>query len=437
MLYDQAQIVLACLEAAQAGGDPFFAQIAEDTLQYVRRDMAGAEGGFYSAEDADSLDGAEKVEGAFYVWTADEVASLLGQDGAAFQARYGVLPNGNAPFDPHGEFINKNLLYTAQSISDIARTVGRTPVEVAESLLRARQVLFNARAGRPRPLLDDKVLTAWNGLMIAAFARAARVLGGGLMGEDNEADPTAAHLASATRAATFIRDVMWDARTGRLLRRYRGGDAAIDAYAEDYAYLIFGILELFQASGDPQWLAWARDLQRRQDALFWDDDTGGYFSTTGTDSSVLVRMKEDYDGAEPAPTSVSAMNLLTLAHLTGESSYQDRADSAIASFGGRLAQMGRAVPFMAAALSVALAPSEQIVIVGRPGADDTNVMWTAANRRYRPFTVLTQIDPDRQAALAEHLPWTKGMTMMNGQATAYVCRGFTCESPSTDPGVLQ
>ena len=148
-------------------------------------------------------------------------------------------------------------------------------------------------------------------------------------------------------------------------------------------------------------------------------------------------MKEDYDGAEPAPTSVSAMNLLTLAHLTGESSYQDRADSAIASFGGRLAQMGRAVPFMAAALSVALAPSEQIVIVGRPGADDTNVMWTAANRRYRPFTVLTLIDPDRQAALAEHLPWTKGMTMMNGQATAYVCRGFTCESPSTDPGVLQ
>ena len=456
MLYDQAQIVLACLEAAQAGGDPFFAQIAEDTLQYVRRDMTDERGAFYSAEDADSLEpdaakpqgreraearaaseGGHKIEGAFYVWTANEITALLGEDAAIFEARYGILANGNAPFDPHEEFVNKNLLYTAQSIADISRAVGKSAVDVAESLLRARRVLFDARASRPRPLLDDKVLTAWNGLMIGAFARAARVLGGGAMGLDNEADPTAAHLEAATRAASFMRDVMWNADTRRLLRRYRAGDAAIDAYAEDYAYLIFGLLELFQACGDPQWLAWARELQARQDDLFWDADGAGYFSTTGEDPWVLVRMKEDYDGAEPAPTSVSAMNLLTLAHLTGESSYRERAESAIASFGGRLEQMGRAVPFMAATLSTALAPSEQIIIVGRAGTDDTKVMWTAANRRYRPFTVMTLIDPERQAAMAEHLPWTKGMTMMNGQATAYVCRGFACDAPTTDPAVFQ
>src|SRR6187402_1002675 len=192
MLYDQAQIVLACLEAAQAGDDPFFAQIAEDTLQYVRRDMTDERGGFYSAEDADSVPPEQephasasaeasadqpahkhKVEGAFYVWTADEIRTHLGEDAPAFAGRYGVLPNGNAPFDPQHEFVNKNLLHTAQSIADLARAAGKQPVEIAEVLLRARKILFDVRERRPRPQLDDKVLTAWNGLMIAAFARAS------------------------------------------------------------------------------------------------------------------------------------------------------------------------------------------------------------------------------------------------------------------------
>jgi uncharacterized protein len=458
MLYDQAQIVLACLEAAQVGDDPFFAQIAEDTLQYVRRDMTDARGGFYSAEDADSLpwdstssspralepssphalepSDVHKVEGAFYVWTADEILALLGDNAPEFVGRYGVLPNGNAPFDPQQEFVNKNLLYTALSIADIAKATRKTPIEVAESLLRSRKILFDAREQRPRPLLDDKVLTAWNGLMIAAFARASRVLDGGALGADNVEHATAAHLQSAIAAASFIKDVMWNSTTRQLLRRYRAGDAAIDAYAEDYAYLIFGLLELFQASGDPQWLSWARELQARQDELFWDDQNGGWFSTTGADPSVLVRMKEDYDGAEPAPTSVSAMNLLTLAHLTGESAYSDRANRAIASFGGRIDDQGRAVPFMAAALSTRIAGGEQIVIVGQRGAEDTTAMWIAANRKYRPFAVVTLVDPAQQPALAEHMPWIAQMKMIDGKATVYVCRGFTCDAPSTDPSVL-
>ena len=193
-----------------------------------------------------------------------------------------------------------------------------TPVDVAESLLRSRKILFDVRNTRPRPLLDDKVLTAWNGLMIAAFARAARVMPGYGDGGDGEDDAGARHLESATRAAAFIRDRMWDPKSGRLLRRYRQGDAAIDGYAEDYAFLIFGLIELFQASGDATWLTWARELQARQDELFWDAAGGGYFSTTGQDPTVLLRMKEDYDGAEPSPSSVSALNLLALAHLTGE-----------------------------------------------------------------------------------------------------------------------
>ena len=221
-----------------------------------------------------------------------------------------------------------------------------------------------------------------------------------------------------------------------LLRRYRAGDAAIDGYAEDYAFLVFGILELFQASGDPHWLTWARELQARQDELFWDSGSGGWFSTTGNDPSVLVRMKEDYDGAEPSPTSVSAMNLLTLAHLTGEPAYTDRAAAAMASFGGRLEEMGRAVPFMAAALSTSLAEGEQIVIVGPRDSADTAALWIAAHKKYRPFAVIARVDPSDQSALAAHMPWIADMKMIDGKATAYVCRGFACDAPSTDPAVF-
>jgi uncharacterized protein len=247
---------------------------------------------------------------------------------------------------------------------------------------------------------------------------------------------TAAHLQSAIGAASFIRDLMWNGDSKRLLRRYRAGHAAIEGYAEDYAYLIFGLLEVFQASGDPQWLAWSRELQARQDELFWDAEGGGWFSTTGTDPSVLVRMKEDYDGAEPAPSSVSAMNLLTLAHLTGERACTDRAMEAIASFGGRLEEQGRAVPLMAAALSMSIAEGEQIVILGPRDAAATTALWTAAHQRYRPFAVVTRIDPADQAALAGQMPWIAQMKMIDGQPTVYVCRGFACDAPSTDPAVL-
>ncbi len=222
-----------------------------------------------------------------------------------------------------------------------------------------------------------------------------------------------------------------------MYRRYRGGDAAIDGYAEDFAYLIFGVLELFQATGDPTWLAWARDLQARQDELFWDAEGGGWFSTTGNDPSVLLRMKEDYDGAEPSPTSVSAMNLLTLAHLTGDTAYATRATEAIESFGGRLIDQGRAIPMMAAALSTALSGGEQIVIIGSHDAADTKAMWQAAHAQYHPFAVTVPVDPARQAALAEHMPWVASMAMIEGQATAYVCRHFTCESPTTNPEIFQ
>ena len=365
MLYDQAQLAIAYVEAAQAGGDAFYASVAEDTLNYVWREMSDSAGGFYSAEDADSVPpehagetGAHKCEGAFYTWRDSEIAALFGDDADVVRFRFGIEENGNAPHDPQGEFTHKNLLYVARTIEDVARMTGRPAEAVMEVLGRAREVMVTVRSGRPRPHRDDKILAAWNGLMIAAFARAVRGLGAstpdgfrtsrsaGLQAcqpgfETRAREGTAravAFLESARAAAGFVRSTLWDDRRGVLLRRYRGGRAAIDGYSEDYAFLVWGLLELFQADGDPVWLEWALGLQAKQDELFWDAAEGGWFNTTGQDQSVLLRLKEDYDGAEPSASSVSVMNLLTLSHLTGDAAAAEKVERTLRGFGARFRQ---------------------------------------------------------------------------------------------------
>jgi uncharacterized protein YyaL (SSP411 family) len=436
MLYDQAQLVLAYLEAAQATGDDFFAAVAEDTLGYVMRDLTDREGGFYSAEDADSLPpehaddpSAHKSEGAFYIWADSEIGTLLGDDADIARRRFGIEADGNAPQDPQGEFKGRNLLYVAQTVDQIATRAGTSAPAVVEALGRIREKLFAARERRPRPHLDDKVLTAWNGLMIAAFARAARVLVG---------RPSAAtYLAAAQRAAGFIRRSLWIEKDRRLLRRYRDGEAAIDAYAEDYAYLVFGLLDLFQADGDPAWLAWARTLQERQHDLFWDEADGGWFSTTGADPSVLLRLKEDYDGAEPAASSVSVLNLLTLEHLVGDPSGLSKAERALARFGPRIGAAARVVPMMLAGLSAWHADHTQIVVVGQSGAPDTHALHATLGRRYLPFAVVVPVEPGpAQQALAAAIPFVGPMSARDGRATAYVCRAFVCREPVSTPDEL-
>ena len=432
MLYDQAQLAIAYLEAAQISDDPFYAEIAEDTLLYVLREMTDEAGGFFSAEDADSVPpeqtadpGAHKSEGAFYLWRDDEIDALLGEDAAVVKRRFGIEPGGNAPADPQQEFTGKNLLYVARSVDDLAQEAGKSAAEIVDLLNRARVRLFEARTGRPRPHLDDKVLTAWNGLMIAAFARGARVLRAIGAGDRDAGEPC---LQAARRAAHFLRDRMWNPATATLLRRYRDGHAEIEAYAEDYAFLIFGLLELFQADADPAWLDWAMALQRRQDALFWDDTDAGWFSTTGHDTSVLLRMKEDYDGAEPTASSVSVMNLLVLAHLIDDRTWTDRIERTLRFFGTRLEQIGRAVPLMGSALSAYTAGVEQIVLVGDAGRDD---LERAVGRRYLPFAVTVSAPTASLPALATLLPLIATMKPIDGRATAYVCRDFTCRRPVT------
>jgi uncharacterized protein len=432
MLYDQAQLVLAYLEAGQATSDAFYSAIAEDTLGYVLRDLHSPEGGFYSAEDADSVapDGSgEKREGAFYVWTDEEIGALLGQDAEFVRKRFGIEPGGNAPQDPQQEFKNQNLFYTAHSIEDIAGRTGRTPEYVMDAIGRSRQVLFEARAKRPRPHLDDKIITSWNGMMIAAFARAARVL---------PARPDAQqYIATARSAATFIRQRLWNGADQRLLRRYRDGEAAIDAYAEDYASLIWGLLELFQADGDPAWLEWARDLQARQDALFWDEAEAGWFSTTGKDPSVLLRLKEDYDGAEPSASAVSVLNLIVLAHLLDDQEARRKAERTLARYGPKAGRAGRVIPLMLAGLSMWHATSSQVVVLGHREVADTAALRDEIARHYLPFAVMIPMAPgEPQARLASLMPFVGAMRMQEDAATAFVCRKFACQAPVTTAEAL-
>jgi uncharacterized protein YyaL (SSP411 family) len=226
---------------------------------------------------------------------------------------------------------------------------------------------------------------------------------------------------------------MWDERRGTLLRRYRDGHAEIDGYAEDYACLVLGLLELFQADPDPQWLRWAVALQRRQDEQFWDEREGGWFSTTGQDPTVLVRMKEDYDGAEPTASSVSVMNLIALSHLVEDRAWSERIERTFMLFGVRLEQIGRAVPMMAAALSAWHAGLEQVVIAGDSGAD---ALERAVLTRYHPFAIVLRVPAAAQRALAPVLPWAAAMTAVNDRAAAYVCRQFACRQPVSTPEAL-
>jgi uncharacterized protein YyaL (SSP411 family) len=405
--------------------------------------MTDSEGGFYSAEDADSappeaVDG-EKKEGAFYLWRADEIDALFGDDSRAVKLRYGIEPDGNAPQDPQQEFTGKNLLYVAQSIDDIARETGQSHDQIVELLQGARVRMFDARSRRPRPHRDDKVLTAWNGLMIAALARTARVLQAlGPAGGDTLAAP---FLQAAVRAASFIRNRMWHADTGILLRRYRDGEAEISGYAEDYAYLVYGLIELFQADPQPVWLQWAIELQRRQDERFWDEQSGGWFSTDGRDPTVLLRLKEDYDGAEPAPSSISTLNLLFLSHLVDDASWPERIEKTLKLFGSRLEQSGRAVPMMSAVLATYVAGIQQIVVATeREGAgfsDSVPSLEHAVATRYLPFAMILTVTAGNRNALADLLPLVASMHPVDGRPAVYVCRDFACRQPVTTVDALQ
>ena len=406
MLYDQAQLILAYLDASQVSGEAFYATIAEDTLDYVTRELTSPDGGVLlggrrrlscarrkirpSATGPEPR--AEKREGAFYVWTAREIDALFGDDAGIVRRRFGIQDGGNAPADPQGEFIGQNLLYVSESIEDVAARTGRTDDDVMRVLGQARTTMFEARLARPRPHLDDKVITAWNGLMIAAAAKAARVL--------VESPRRAEWRDAAVRAASAIQAHLWKPAERLLLRRLREGEAAIDGFCEDYACLTWGLLELFQATGEGRWLDWAIDLTGIQTERFFDARDGGWFNTTGEDPSVLLRLKEDYDGAEPAAASVTVRNLIALSHLTGDATFSDRAKATLERYGPQIGQVVRVMPLMVSNVALWHATKAEIVIAGDPAAAETRALEAVAARRYLPWAITIPVDPAPRRSVA-------------------------------------
>jgi uncharacterized protein YyaL (SSP411 family) len=453
MLYDQAQLAVAYLDAFQITREPLFEEVARDTLDYVRRDMTAKEGGFFSAEDADSeipvaavsgrrtnpLEGPhhptggqrpplqKKAEGAFYVWGKDEIDAALGSDAEVFNFHYGVKPEGNVSpgGDPHGEFTGKNILIELQTVADTARHFKKEVAELREMLANAREKLLTLRAERPRPHLDDKIITAWNGLMISAFARAAQILN----------DP--AYLDAATRAATFVRAQLYDKGRKVLVRNYREGPSAVEGFADDYAFVIQGLLDLYEASFDVGWLQFAIELQETQDRLFFDEERGGYFSGTGKDASILLRMKEDNDSAEPAASSVAALNLLRLAQIRNDAGFFGRGEKTIHAFSAQISHFASAMPQMLVALDLTLGAPRQIVIAGAREATATRALLTEVHRHFIPNKILLLADGgDEQTYLEEKLEALRGMKPVGGKPAVYVCENFTCKAPVTDPQAL-
>ena len=438
MLYDQAQLAVAYLDAFQITKDRQYESVARDILDYVARDMTSNEGGFFSAEDADSpvVAGGDlsavasakaddpghgkTAEGAFYIWTKKEIDAALGDAAEIFDFYYGVQSHGNAPegSDPQDEFRGKNILIQRHTIAETAQHFKKSEAEIAKSLAHSREILFAIRAKRPRPHLDDKIIAAWNGLMISAYARAAQALD----------DPR--YLEIAARAANFLRQNLYDPSGKILYRNYRDGRSDIEGFADDYACVVQGLLDLYEASFDVERLRFATQLQETQDRLFFDEKNGGYFSSSGKDQSVFVRMKDDNDGAEPAASSVAALNLLRLAQFRDDKKIAERARKTIDAFAATFSLYVSAMPQMLVALDYSLSKPRQIVIAGKKAAPDTKALLKEVHRHFLPNTILLLADGgEGQNYLGEKNEAIRAMSMVEGKPAAYVCENFTCKAP--------
>jgi uncharacterized protein len=449
MLYDQAQLAVSYLEARQATGDERFAWVARGLFDYVLRDLAGPRGGWCAAEDADSEipetgdRGAEveggHAEGAFYLWSKAEIAGLLGDDAGLFGAHFDVQEGGNVPAerDPHGEFRGRNLLRQRQPLEETARQAHLDPAAASDRLQAGLTRLREARARRPRPPRDDKIIAAWNGLMISALAKGGQVLG----------EPGWSRQAAG--AADFLRRELYDESTGILHRSFRDGRGDIPGFAEDYAYVIQGLLDLYEADFDIRWLQWAERLQAQMDAAFWDAAAGGYFNSRADDPTLIARLKEDYDGAEPAPGSVATLNLMRLAWMLGEGEpaadpagappdYRSRARRCAESVRRQWEAAPQALPQLLGALDLVLAPPRTVVIAGTPGTDDFRALTAVLHERLAPRRVLLAADGGAgQRWLAARAPYLAAMAPRGGRATAYVCENFTCREPATEAAALR
>ena len=421
MLYDQAQLAISLTEMYQISGDDYYKQATDKCLGYIWRDMSHIDGGFYAAEDADSLprpNALAKEEGAFYVWKKSEIDELLPQpDAQIFCDFYGVTPTGNAPRegDPHGEFRGKNILFENGEMPVIAKMNGVTLREATEKLASAREILFAVRNERPRPHRDDKIIVAWNGLMISAFARAAIAFG------------NARYARAATGAAEFVFAELWDGEN--LKRHWKDGAADIPAFCEDYAALSRACLDLYDATFETTWLLRAQRLADRMSELFWDEQGGAFFNSS-PDPHVLVRFKEDYDGAEPAASSLAMEVGARLFHLLGRDDWRARAARTAAAFAPRLSAIPSGMPLLLRGQMSLDAPPQHIAIVGE--RDESNALIEAARAGFAPFRHTILLDEASREFWNERQEFTHEMKQIEGKPTAYVCQNFACQAPVTE-----
>lgn len=434
MLYDQAILARTYVEMYQITKDDFFAQIAREVLDYCLRDLRDDLGAFHSAEDADSLDPYEfegmtpdptqkhnKKEGSFFLWTVSQVDKLLDpEDAEIFKYYYGFHPDGNAKSDPHGEFEGRNVLAQAKLMSECVERFEKTAEHIQESLSKSRAILFPIREERPRPHLDDKVLTDWNGLIISSLAFAGKVL----------QEPR--YIDAAEEGARFILTNM--IKDGRLLHRYRDGEAAIPGMLEDYAFFVNALIELYETTFDPLYIEKAVALAEGMVTLFTDEQRGGFYLTSADSHDLIIRPKEIYDGAIPSGNSMAALALVRLYHISFDKTYLETVDKLFDAFAENIRQRPSAYTQLLTAFDFRIGPSAEIVIAGSKQDKSTAHLTDSVYRVFYPNRVIIHRDTDDQqrATIEKIAPFIKNQPPVNDQSTAYFCVNSVCKKPTID-----
>lgn len=425
MLYDQAIITKAYIEAYQSSGKEEYSGMARDIFEFVLKDMTGKDGGFYSAFDADSYekhdDHAHKKEGAYYLWKYDEIISILGQEyGEVFIYHFGIRQKGNAISDPQNEFTDKNVLYVAYTIKECAKRFNKDEREIKRMIDESKAKLLKEQGKRPKPHLDDKVLVDWNGLMISSFA-----VGGMVLREPK-------YINAAKKSADFILANMVSP-DGRLLHRWREGEAGIDAMIDDYAFFVHGLIDLYEATFEIKYLESAVNLTDKMIDLFWDDNQGGFFSTARDNQGLFIRQREIYDGAIPSGNSVAALNLARLVKFTAKNNYSDKLEELFRSFSRNIIPMPAGHLQILIALDFILGPSKEIVIAeGSTGMKAREVL-DSINMKFIPRKVVILRSKDMSdKKLYEIIPFIESQAPIDSKTAVYICENYTCDLPITD-----
>lgn len=414
MLYDQALLTLAYVETYQVTKEEIFRRTAGEILEYVMRDMTSPEGGFYSAEDADS----EGEEGKFYLWDEDELHEILGDDFLLVKKIFNTHKEGNFVDSVQGAAAGKNILHLEKSFEELSRETGIEKKELRIKIESIRKKLFDARKKRIHPYKDDKILTDWNGLMISAFAKAAQVF-------DEKK-----YTERAEKAAEFVEKNLMT-KEGKLLHRFRKGEAGIPAHIDDYAFFIAALLDLYETTFDIKYLKSAIRMQKTLLEHFWDDKDGGFYFTGDEGEKLLIRQKEIYDGAVPSGNSISLLNLLRLGRFTGDSDFEKKADYLVKTFSDIVSKSASAFTQFLCGLDFALGRPKEIIITGKKYDSGTEKMLNSVKEKFIPNKILIFKEEGRED-ISEIAGFTRGHQMKNGKATAYICENYNCKMPVTD-----